>query len=136
MFKATDLPSAPWYVLRSDDKTRARLNLIKHLLAHVPYEAIPREKIKLPKRQKAHGYEEPDFWTDFQTASPDTDVGFEFGISDADIVELNIPTGIPLVYELDASLKPIKSYYLGDPDAAKKAAERVAAQAAAKPQSR
>ena len=58
------------------------------------------------------------------------------GISDADIVELNIPTGIPLVYELDASLKPIKSYYLGDPDAAKKAAERVAAQAAAKPQSR
>ena len=58
------------------------------------------------------------------------------GISDADIVELNIPTGIPLVYELDASLKPIKSCYLGDPDAAKKAAERVAAQAAAKPQSR
>ena len=58
------------------------------------------------------------------------------GISDADIVELNIPTGIPLVYELDASLKPIKSYYLGDPDAAKKAAERVAAQAAAKPQSK
>ena len=58
------------------------------------------------------------------------------GISDADIVELNIPTGIPLVYELDASLKPIKSYYLGDPGAAKKAAERVAAQAAAKPQSR
>ena len=50
------------------------------------------------------------------------------GISDADIVELNIPTGIPLVYELDASLKPIKSCYLGDPDAAKKAAERVAAQ--------
>jgi len=58
------------------------------------------------------------------------------GISDADIVELNIPTGIPLIYELDANLKPIKSYYLGDPDAAKKAAERVAAQAAAKPQSR
>ena len=56
------------------------------------------------------------------------------GISDADIVELNIPTGIPLIYELDANLKPIKSYYLGDPDAAKKAAERVAAQAAAKPQ--
>jgi 2,3-bisphosphoglycerate-dependent phosphoglycerate mutase len=49
--------------------------------------------------------------------------------SDADIVELNIPTGIPLVYELDAELKPIRNYYLGDPDAAKKAAERVAAQA-------
>ena len=50
------------------------------------------------------------------------------GISDADIVELNIPTGIPLVYELDAKLAPIKSYYLGDPEAAKRAAERVAAQ--------
>ena len=44
-------------------------------------------------------------------------------LSDADIVELNIPTGIPLVYELDDDLKPIKSYYLGDPDAAKRAAE-------------
>jgi|SRR4051794_5366944 2,3-bisphosphoglycerate-dependent phosphoglycerate mutase len=52
------------------------------------------------------------------------------GISDADIVELNIPTGIPLVYELDDDLQPIRSYYLGDPDAAKKASERVAAQAA------
>jgi len=60
MFKATDLPSAPWYVLRSDDKKRARLNLIKHLLAHVPYEAIPREKIKLPKRQARGDYKEVD----------------------------------------------------------------------------
>ena len=51
------------------------------------------------------------------------------GISDQDIVELNIPTGIPLVYELDADLKPIKSYYLGDPEAAKRAAEAVANQA-------
>jgi 2,3-bisphosphoglycerate-dependent phosphoglycerate mutase len=51
-------------------------------------------------------------------------------ISDADIVDLNIPTGIPLVYELDDDLKPIRSYYLGDPDAAKKAADKVAAQAA------
>jgi 2,3-bisphosphoglycerate-dependent phosphoglycerate mutase len=49
-------------------------------------------------------------------------------ISDADIVELNIPTGIPLVYELDADLKPIRNYYLGDPEAAKRAAEKVAAQ--------
>ena len=49
-------------------------------------------------------------------------------ISDADIVELNIPTGIPLVYELDAELKPIRNYYLGDPEAARKAAEKVAAQ--------
>ena len=51
------------------------------------------------------------------------------GISDADIVELNIPTGIPLVYELDAELRPIRNYYLGDPDAARRAAEKVAAQA-------
>ncbi|MGE3885703.1 MAG: 2,3-diphosphoglycerate-dependent phosphoglycerate mutase [Vicinamibacterales bacterium] len=50
-------------------------------------------------------------------------------ISDQDIVELNIPTGIPLVYELDASLKPIRNYYLGDPEAAKKAAAAVASQA-------
>jgi 2,3-bisphosphoglycerate-dependent phosphoglycerate mutase len=49
-------------------------------------------------------------------------------VSDDDIVELNIPTGIPLVYELDDQLKPIKSYYLGDPEAAKRAAEAVAAQ--------
>jgi 2,3-bisphosphoglycerate-dependent phosphoglycerate mutase len=47
-------------------------------------------------------------------------------ISDDAIVELNIPTGIPLVYELDANLKPIKSYYLGDPEAAKSAAAAVA----------
>ena len=49
-------------------------------------------------------------------------------ISDDAIVELNIPTGIPLVYELDDSLKPIRSYYLGDPEAAKKAAAAVARQ--------
>jgi 2,3-bisphosphoglycerate-dependent phosphoglycerate mutase len=50
------------------------------------------------------------------------------GISDDAIVELNIPTGIPLVYDLDADLKPIKSNYLGDPDAAKTAAAAVAKQ--------
>jgi 2,3-bisphosphoglycerate-dependent phosphoglycerate mutase len=54
------------------------------------------------------------------------------GISDEAIAELNIPTGIPLVYELDADLKPIRSYYLGDPEAAKRAAEKVAAQAKAR----
>lgn len=51
-------------------------------------------------------------------------------ISDADIVELNIPTGIPLVYELDAELTPMRHYYLGDPEAARKAAEAVARQGA------
>jgi 2,3-bisphosphoglycerate-dependent phosphoglycerate mutase len=50
------------------------------------------------------------------------------GISDADIVNLNIPNGIPLVYELDADLKPIRSYYLGDAEAAAKAAAAVASQ--------
>jgi 2,3-bisphosphoglycerate-dependent phosphoglycerate mutase len=51
------------------------------------------------------------------------------GVSDEEIVGLNIPTGIPLVYELDGDLKPVKSYYLGDPEAARKAAEAVARQA-------
>ena len=50
-------------------------------------------------------------------------------VSDDEIVGLNIPTGIPLVYELDGDLEPIRSYYLGDPEAAKKAAEAVAKQA-------
>ena len=49
-------------------------------------------------------------------------------VSDADIIELNIPTGMPLVYELDADLKPIKSYYLGDPEKVKAAMEAVAKQ--------
>jgi len=54
-------------------------------------------------------------------------------VADSDIVELNIPTGIPLVYELDEALKPIKSYYLGDAEAAKKAAAAVAQQASQQP---
>jgi 2,3-bisphosphoglycerate-dependent phosphoglycerate mutase len=49
-------------------------------------------------------------------------------ISDDDIVNLNIPNGIPLVYELDANLKPVKKYYLGDAEAAAKAAAAVASQ--------
>ncbi len=53
-------------------------------------------------------------------------------ISEENIVEMNIPTGMPLVYELDAELKPLRSYYLGDPEAVKKATEAVAAQGKAK----
>lgn len=53
-------------------------------------------------------------------------------ISEAEIVGLNIPTGVPLVYELDEDLKPIRSYYLGDPEEAKRKAEAVANQANAK----
>ena len=51
---------APWYVVRSDDKKRARLNLITHLLSQIPYKELPREKIKLPERQARDGYREPD----------------------------------------------------------------------------
>lgn len=61
MFQATDTPWAPWHVLRSDDKKRARLNLISHLLKQFPYEDVPREKIKLPKRQDPDGYVEPNY---------------------------------------------------------------------------
>jgi 2,3-bisphosphoglycerate-dependent phosphoglycerate mutase len=53
-------------------------------------------------------------------------------VSDDEIVDLNIPTGIPLVYELDEELSPIRHYYLGDPEAAAQAAAAVAAQAARK----
>jgi polyphosphate kinase len=61
MFAATDTGFAPWFVVRSDDKRRARLNLISHLLERIPYETAPREKVKLPKRQKAKGYKEPNY---------------------------------------------------------------------------
>jgi hypothetical protein len=58
MFAATDLEYAPWYVARSDDKRRARLNIITHLLAQIPYKSAPREKVKLPPRQKPGLYRE------------------------------------------------------------------------------
>jgi polyphosphate kinase 2 len=61
MFGATDSEWAPWYVVNSDDKKRARLNVISHLLSQIPYEEAPREKVKLPKRQKAQGYVEPAY---------------------------------------------------------------------------
>jgi polyphosphate kinase 2 len=59
MFEATDTRFAPWFVLRSDEKRRARLNLIRHLLSRIPYRDVTRkEKVKLPKRQKPGGYRE------------------------------------------------------------------------------
>jgi len=61
MFKTTDTAWVPWYVVNSNDKKRARLNTIKHILAHIPYETLPREKIKLPKRQDPDDYKEPDY---------------------------------------------------------------------------
>ena len=61
MFQATDTPWAPWYVVNSNDKRRARLNLIEHLLSRIPYKKSKRGKINLPKRQKARGYREPAY---------------------------------------------------------------------------
>jgi polyphosphate kinase len=61
MFLRTDTTYAPWHVARSDDKKRARLNVISHLLSQTPYEKTPRAKIELPKRDKAHGYVESDY---------------------------------------------------------------------------
>jgi polyphosphate kinase len=59
MLLATDTSFAPWYVVNADDKRRARLNCISHLLSLIPYKEIEQEKVKLPDRQKPHGYEEP-----------------------------------------------------------------------------
>jgi polyphosphate kinase 2 len=59
MIVATDTSYAPWYIVNADDKKRARLNCISHLLSVIPYKAVQRDKVKLPDRQKAHGYSEP-----------------------------------------------------------------------------
>ena len=59
MLLRTDTPFAPWYIVDADDKRRARLNCIAHLLSVIPYEEIKRDKVKLPDRQKAKGYKEP-----------------------------------------------------------------------------
>ena len=60
MFAATDTAWAPWFVINSDDKKRTRLNIITHLLAHVPYEPLEPRDVKLPKRQAAGDYQEPN----------------------------------------------------------------------------
>ena len=61
MFQATDTAWAPWFVAQSDDKKRARLNIIEHLLKSIPYKKIPRAKITLPKRQGRGDYKEIDY---------------------------------------------------------------------------
>ena len=61
MFLATDTAWAPWFVARSDDKRRARLNIITHILSKIPYEEVSRPKVELPKRQKREGYKELDY---------------------------------------------------------------------------
>jgi polyphosphate kinase len=61
MFAATDTPESPWYVVKADNKRRARLNCIAHFLSIIPYEAPHQEKVVLPPREKAKGYEEPNY---------------------------------------------------------------------------
>ena len=58
MLKATDTKHAPWYVLRSDDKKRARLNCLTHILNLIPYKKVPHEKVKLPKRSMKGAYDD------------------------------------------------------------------------------
>jgi polyphosphate kinase len=61
MFLATDTAWAPWYVARSDDKRRAQLNIISHLLSKIPYKKVPHEKVKLPKRHVAASRKQTDY---------------------------------------------------------------------------
>ena len=58
MLKVTDTDNAPWYIVPSDDKKRARLNCISHLLSLIPYKRIPREKVKLPDREMKGSYDD------------------------------------------------------------------------------
>jgi polyphosphate kinase 2 len=58
MFEATDSKHAPWHILRSDDKKRARLNCIAHLLSQIPYKKLPRETVELPNRSKKGAYDD------------------------------------------------------------------------------
>lgn len=58
MLEATDTPSAPWYIVRSDDKKRARLNCISHFLSLIPYEKVPHPEVKLPNRSKKGAYDD------------------------------------------------------------------------------
>jgi polyphosphate kinase 2 len=58
MFEATDTKDAPWHILRSDDKKRARLNCISHILSMIPYKKVPKEKIDMPKRSNKGAYDD------------------------------------------------------------------------------
>ena len=69
MFAHTDVPEAPWYVVESDDKRRARINMISHLLESIPYHAVEHQPLQLPERPPSMGYERPP--RDAQTHVPD-----------------------------------------------------------------
>jgi hypothetical protein len=58
MLEATDTVVAPWYIVSSDDKRRARLNCIGHLLNLIPYKKLPRKKVKLPPRSMQDAYDD------------------------------------------------------------------------------
>jgi hypothetical protein len=58
MLHETDTRYAPWHIIRSDDKRRARLNCISHLLGQIPYRKVPRDKVKLPKRSMKGAYDD------------------------------------------------------------------------------
>jgi hypothetical protein len=58
MLEATDTEYAPWYIVPSDDKRRARLNCISHLLGLIPYEKLPRKNVQLPKRSMRDAYDD------------------------------------------------------------------------------
>lgn len=61
MFAATDTGFASWYVAKSENKRRVRLNIISHLLSRIPYKDLPQEKVRLPKRQAAGSYRDPKY---------------------------------------------------------------------------
>jgi len=61
MFAASDTAWAPWYVAHSDDKKRARLNILSHIVAKIPYKDLPHDKVKLPKRKDRHSDERSDY---------------------------------------------------------------------------
>jgi polyphosphate kinase len=69
MFTMTDIPEAPWFVVESDDKERARINMIAHLLSTIPYHDVPEPSLKLPRRPRSTGYVRPPL--DTQTFVPD-----------------------------------------------------------------
>ena len=58
MLKATDTKEAPWYILHSDDKKRARLNCLAHILSLIPYKKVKHEKVKMPKRSMKGAYDD------------------------------------------------------------------------------
>ena len=60
MFEATDTLTTPWYIINSNDKKRARLNCIAHLLSLIPYQEIPEEEVKLGKQQSPNSYKQPE----------------------------------------------------------------------------